>query len=316
MDASRIVKEILAKTPGGIQEINYIGCGGSRASVFAGHYLMKHEAKAIASNWFNSNEFVHAAPRSLGPGSVCVVCSLKATPESLEALRLANARGAATVALTGSLDTGLAKEAQYPLVYTTRADGNQAHALRIGFELLHQQEAWRHYAEAQTALEKVDPLIAGALERSLSAAREFGLLYKDDQLFHILASGSAYSAAYIMAFCHLMEMQWKHAVPIHSGEYFHGPFEATDKDLPTILIKSTGRTRPLDERVERFLAQYASRVTIIDTANLGLPSLGAHVAEYFNSVLMLTVAHQYVDELSKQTGHPMQHRRYMWQFDY
>ena len=26
-----------------------------------------------------------------------------------------------------------------------------------------------------------------------------------------------------------MEMQWKHAVCLHTGEYFHGPFETTDK---------------------------------------------------------------------------------------
>ena len=29
----------------------------------------------------------------------------------------------------------------------------------------------------------------------------------------------------------------------HTGEYFHGPFETTDKKLPMILLMSEGRTR-------------------------------------------------------------------------
>lgn len=52
-------------------------------------------------------------------------------------------------------------------------------------------------------------------------------------------------------------MQTVHCVPIHSGEYFHGAFETCDKDLAILLFKSIGRTRPVDERAERFLNSLA-----------------------------------------------------------
>ena len=54
-----------------------------------------------------------------------------------------------------------------------------------------------------------------------------------------------------------MEMQWLHAAPIHSGEYFHGPFEVTDKETPFILLMNEGRTRAMDERALVFLTKYA-----------------------------------------------------------
>ena len=49
-----------------------------------------------------------------------------------------------------------------------------------------------------------------------------------------------------------MEMQWKHAVCMHDGEYLHGPFETTDKSLPMVLLMDEGRTRALDERCLTF----------------------------------------------------------------
>lgn len=40
-----------------------------------------------------------------------------------------------------------------------------------------------------------------------------------------------------------MEMQWLDSTSVHSGEFFHGPFEVTDKDTNFILLMSIGRTR-------------------------------------------------------------------------
>ena len=71
-----------------------------------------------------------------------------------------------------------------------------------------------------------------------------------------------------MCCCHFMEMQWKHAVCLHTGEYFHGPFETTDKSLPMVLLMSEGRTRALDERCLKFLKTYAENFIVIDFEKL------------------------------------------------
>ncbi len=39
-----------------------------------------------------------------------------------------------------------------------------------------------------------------------------------------------------------MEMQWLHSNAIHSGEFFHGPFEITDYDDTLYFSESIGNT--------------------------------------------------------------------------
>ncbi len=123
---------------------------------------------------------------------------------------------------------------------------------------------------------------------------------------------------YSMASCHLMEMQWKNASMIHSGgEFFHGPFEITDEKPVMILIKSIGKTRYLDNRVEQFLNKFAHKVFIMDAKETKLNLIDSSVAEYFSSVIMLPIERYVVSKLSNiRGGHSMDKRRYMWQFDY
>ena len=56
--------------------------------------------------------------------------------------------GAVTIAMTGSMETGMAKAGQYVVTYSNGddqvySDSNQANSLRIGFELLKQIENYR-----------------------------------------------------------------------------------------------------------------------------------------------------------------------------
>lgn len=69
---------------------------------------------------------------------MAVICSLKATAETVEAVKKANSIGAITIAMTGNMDTGMAKVGQYVVTYSNGddqvySDSNQANSLRIGF---------------------------------------------------------------------------------------------------------------------------------------------------------------------------------------
>ena len=119
-----------------------------------------------------------------------------------------------------------------------------------------------------------------------------------------------------MASCHYMEMQWKYAIPIHSGEYFHGPFETTDKALPIVLMAGTGRTRALDERALKFIRKYAGNVLVLDCEELGIKELPEQVAEYFCPVMMIPVEKYAVSLMAEQNGLSMDERRYMWKVEY
>lgn len=318
-----IVSEIKEKmdAKGGLKHVYFVACGGSKAAIFPGLYLLQSEAKTFGATTYTSNEFVHATPKELDERCVAVVCSLKATPETVEAVKTANAAGAVSIAMTGSMETGMAKVGQYVVTYSNGddqiySDSNQSNSLRIGFELLHQIEGWANYDKAMAAYSQIDAMIDEAKRELLPAAQAWAAKVKEEPIFYVLASGPNYGVAYSMCCCHFMEMQWKHAVCLHTGEYFHGPFETTDKQLPMILLMSEGRTRALDERCLKFLNTYAENFITIDFAKINKGRIDPSVAEFFNPVVMIPVERYYVSQMAELRGHSMDDRRYMWKVEY
>jgi fructoselysine 6-phosphate deglycase len=323
MEIKSIISEIKQKVDaaGGLKAVYFVACGGSQAAIYPAKYLMQSEAENIATAIYNSNEFVHATPAALNEQTVCIICSLNATAETVEAVKLANSKGAITIAMTGSPDTLMAQTGQYKVVYSNGdqqiySQANQALALKLVFEILHQFENYKNYDAAMSAYGQIDGIVANAKESLLPQAQKFAQEFKDDEIFYVLGSGPLFGTAYTMACCHFMEMQWKHAIVLNSGEYFHGPFETTDKEVPFVLLKSIGRTRPMDERVETFLNQYAERFIIIDAEEVGLNRIDSSVAEFFNSVVMIPIERYFVYQMSLVRNHSMDDRRYMWKVPY
>lgn len=327
VNTGKTVKAIVAKIKekldrlGGLKHVYFVACGGSKAAIYPGLYLLQSEAKTFGATTYTSNEFVHAAPKELDSRCIAVICSLKATPESVEAAKTAAKAGAVTIAMTGSMETGMAKAGQYVVTYSNGeeqiySDSNQANSLRIGFELLKQLEDYEDYDKAMDAFRFIDEIVADGKKTVLKEAVRWAEQYKDEPIFYVLASGPNYGVAYSMCCCHFMEMQWKHAVCLHTGEYFHGPFETTNKKLPMVLLMSEGRTRPLDERCLKFLNTYAERFIVIDFQKLNGGRIDPSVAEFFNAVVMIPIERYYVSQMAKATGHSMNERRYMWKVEY
>lgn len=323
MEVKNMIAEIKKKMDerGGLKHVYFVACGGSKAAIFPGLYLLQSEAKTFSATTYTSNEFVHATPKELDERCLAVICSLKATPETVEAVKTANEHGAITIAMTGSTSTGMAQVGQYVLVYSNGdnqdySDSNQANSLRVGFELLHQIEGWELYDKAMEAYQYIDQIVQEGKENCLAQAKAWAEKEKDEPVFYVLASGPNYGVAYSMCCCHFMEMQWKHAVCLHTGEYFHGPFETTDKQLPMVLIMSEGRTRALDERCLKFLKTYAENYIVIDFKELNKGRIDPAVAEFFNPVVLIPIERYYVAQMAEIRGHSMDERRYMWKVEY
>lgn len=119
---------------------------------------------------------------------MAVICSLKATAETVEAVKKANSIGAITIAMTGNMDTGMAKVGQYVVTYSNGddqvySDSNQANSLRIGFELLHQFEGWDKYDKAMEAYKYIDEIVAEGKENCLGKPQRNGQIRKKTSLY-------------------------------------------------------------------------------------------------------------------------------------
>ncbi len=87
-----------------------------------------------------------------------------------------------------------------------------------------------------------------------------------------------------------------HSSPIHSGEFFHGPFEITDYDVPFIIVVSNGTTRHLDERALAFAKKFSDQLLVIDEKEFDFGTVPADVQEYYayqilGSVIRVFVKH-------------------------
>lgn len=308
---------------GGLKAVYFVGCGGSWAASYTAFDFVFHEnTSMLVVGHINSNEFVHAVPKSVGPNTLVIVTSMKATPESVEALRTAKGKGAYTIAVTGGPETLMAKTADRFVVYThsehyTCAFHSVAVNLRIGVELLDQYEGYPYYSQMLAAIDSTDERLEQLCKQYATRGIRFAVDHRDKKIFHVFSSGSMYGVGYSEAYCHFAEMQQLNAIPFNSAEFFHGPFEVTVPDQPSILFINLGRTRDLDLRAERFLEKFCDYLTILDAADFGLDDICAEVQEYVAPLLMgPTFRYAYVERLAEERQHPMTMRRYMWKFDY
>ena len=310
---------------GGLKQVVFVACGGSLASSYPARFLMKEEG-GIRVQAYNASEFVNATPRNIDANTLVVGTSTKATAETVEALKKANSLGAVTIALSGAPDSETAKAGRYKIVYnhadewyrdeTLVHTNSMGTALKLAFTLLKEYEDYPYYDQAVEGFARLEKIYGKAREAMKPEAAKFAMTYKDDTVWNVMSSGAAWEVSYSDAFCFFQEMQTVHCVPIHSGEYFHGAFETTDKDLAILLWKSVGRTRPVDERAERFLNRFAGHHWIVDAKELGLDQIDSHVAEYFNASLMHPISKQMIAAMGDVRLHPMTYRRYMWKFEY
>ena len=315
---------LAARAAGGrpIAEVFLVACGGSLVDLYPARFFLASESRRLRTDLYTSNEFVHAVPKVLGDQSIVIICSHGGeTPESVEATRIAQAKGSLTVTLTHNESSKIAAFSDHNVVYewgdeSSVENNPMAITLSLCLEVLQQVEGYPYYNEFRSALQQIDAVVAAARGKLQERVVSFAERYQSEKMFYILSSGASYGHAYGFAICSLMEMQRLDASAIHSGEFFHGPFEVTDKQTNFIVLMNEGRTRPLDERVVTFLERYAERYEVVDARELGIGVLAESVVDYFNPVLFYSVLCDYRQALAEIRDHPLETRRYMGKVAY
>ncbi len=304
-----------------IQQVYFVACGGSKAIFEPIQYLFDLET-AIPSAVYSSNEFIHRSPKALGKNSLVVTCSHSGnTPETVKATAFSREKGALTICLSFKPGSELWEEAEYGLEYTWGPESNPSESnngmlYRLAFGVLNVLNPSKKYEQGMEAVDALDTLIPLNKKAWLTRADEYGKKHKRDSLIYTMSSGGCYGVAYSFAECLLMEMLWIHSQPIHSGEYFHGPFEVTDFDVPFLIFLNSGETRPLDERALAFAKKFSNCVEAVDAKEFNMEGIPQALQGYFAPVVMNAVTRLYADALADHRGHPLSVRRYMWRMEY
>lgn len=322
-------KEIIAQIDAAVQAVAnknvnhfyFVACGGSQAFMMPAQFMFDREIE-IPASIYTSNEFVHMEPKALNENSVVITCSHSGnTPETVKATEVARAKGAVTIALSHLEDSPLWKAAEFPIFYDwgkecDTSDLNKAVLYSLIFRILNTVKPDEKYVKGLEALDHLQEATEKVRAQYADFATEWGKSYKREKLLYTMGSGACYGECYSYAICLMMEMQWIHASCIHSGEYFHGPFEITDFDVPFIIVKGTGSTRYLDERAYNFCKKYSDRIALIDVEEFDWCGIDESVREYYAPLLAGAVLRAMADAISYERGHDLGVRRYMWRMEY
>jgi fructoselysine 6-phosphate deglycase len=305
-----------------IENVFFVACGGSSALMYPSKYLLDREAKKISSDLYSSNEFIHRNPVTLGENSLVILCSLEGvTPETVYAAQFARDKGALTVGLTNEEGSLLARDVEHVVKFEF---GDNAKAFNTNYSimyqltmgLLHVVEGNKKFDKMINSLANLQTVYDKVKVAVKDQAMQFAEEYKDDKVIYTIGSGANYGVAYAFAICILMEMQWIHSHAIHAGEYFHGPFEILDEEVPFIHLLGLDETRPLEERALDFAKRYGKRLTVLDAKEYDLDGIDEEVKGYIAPLVLNFALRVYANALADARNHPLSTRRYMWKVDY
>ncbi|MCY6957237.1 SIS domain-containing protein [Clostridium brassicae] len=322
MTPKNIITTIKERQPN-IKSIVYVGCGASQADLYPAKYFLEENSKDIRVSLYTANEFNYATPKAVDSSCIVITASLGGTtPETVEATSKAKKLGAHVITLTHIENSPITKDADYVLVhgfeknYAAKLE-KMTLAVQLAVEILYQFEGYDNYKEMINGFDKIYNLIEESVSTVLPEAKKFANSYKDDKLIYLMGSGATAKVAYSTSLCLLMEMQWVNSGNFHNGEFFHGPFEIVDKNVPFLLFMNDGKTRPMDSRALTFLQRFDAKITVIDAKDFGISSvISPKVVDYFNPMLISGVMRVYAEQLAIARSHPLTKRRYMWKLEY
>ena len=108
-----------------------------------------------------------------------------------------------------------------------------------------------------------------------------------------------------------MEMQWQNCCYIHSGEYFHGPFECTEPGVFYFLQMGSSSARVMDERALAFLKTHTDRLMVLDALEYGMADVDEGVRAYLEPALFYAMNVELRAARGKRFDHSPEIRRYM-----
>jgi fructoselysine-6-P-deglycase FrlB-like protein len=299
----------------GLTHVFLAGCGGSLFSYGPMRAILDRLPVPVST--FNSDELLLRRPAGLGPGALVVASSTRGeTAETARTAAAARAAGAIVVGVTQDPASIVAAECEHVLLHQG-IEAKQVLLAQLAWSLLRATGAGDGYDDAMAALDAAPDAFLASVEESDEALDRIARALHDEPILYVLGSGPLESAAQTLAVCYLQEMQWKHAVPVGSGEFLHGSFEVVTDDLPVLVLVGEDATRPMGERVLAFLDRYTAKAHRLDARALTLPGIEPSMRPFIGSLVMAsTLLGRLAEHFQACTGHALTDRRYMWKVQY
>lgn len=296
-----------------LRRVFWVGAGGSLVGLQAAQFVLDRESP-IPSTSVNSDEFYYRASPTVDERALVIVLSGTGnTAETVRAASWAQSQGATVAAVTLASDGPLARALQTAFVAHT-GEGNQVLLQLLALAVL--KRAGVGVDAKLAALRALPGTINAAIENFESQAAEIAAAMKDVPMTYLIASGPLVGPGGTFTSCFLQEMQWMHAATVNANEFFQGPFEVFDSATKSIVFLGEDGTRPMTERVVRFLNEYSGATFLVDARDLTLHGVANEQRGYVAPLVYYTMMFRLAAHYAALRGYALEGRRYMWQFAY
>ncbi|MGN6199574.1 SIS domain-containing protein [Humibacter sp.] len=305
---SAIEEEVSRIAERGVQNVYFIGSGGSYADMLPYEFLLRTRS-SIPTRAVIGPEFALAPDTSFGEGTLAVFASATGTtPDVNKVIEWAKAQGAYTVGFTGEADSPFASALDR--VFLSDAHSYDIQLLLLLTKLLNTRGEFDDYERFADQLALLPELLVDVAKKADSPASVFANKHKDDEYLFLVGSGNLWGYTYLYSMCVLEECQWLHTTRVHAAEFFHGSLELIDKDTPVILFFGEDETRPLMDRVRNFVERYSDDVTIFDTLDYPLEGFDGSYRALIAPLVIGTAASRLSIHLELVRNHRLDLRRY------
>ena len=298
----------------GAQNLFFLGTGGAAILMMPAAQLLQR-ASAFPTVLDMSAEIVLTGHQALGPHSIVVIPSLSGTTkESVEVLNYCKHKGATVISLIGHADTPLAKGADYAFVNfaedDTSCESFYVQSLLIALSVMDLRGEDAAYKDTVQELVRLPHALLEVKRAFEARAEQLAETIKDEPYHIVTGAGSTWAEAFYYGMCILEEMQWIRTRPVHASDFFHGTLELVEQGVSVLLFKGEDATRPLVERVERFVPAYTDKVRVLDTAEFALPGISERTRALISPVILATLLERLSAHLEVKRNHPLTTRRY------
>lgn len=308
----KIADELCKK---GFENVLFTSSGGSVAMMQPFAYMMKVMSATPAISEVAAELILTGNPQ-ISEKTVAFLASKSGdTMETLEAAKYLKERKVPLVSVIGKENSPLEELSDYAVVYKDGRPQELILYLLIG-KLLYNMGEFDQYPRFAEELKNLPAALVSVRKASDEKAKKYAEEFQNDPYQIWIGSGNLWGPVYSYAMCVLEESQWLRTKSVSSPEFFHGTIELIEKDVCATLCMTEAETRPLDERVKRFLEKYTDKFTVFDTKDYELPG----ISDEFRGLLSPVVINAVLQRISKNIevirDHSLEIRRYYRKVEY
>jgi fructoselysine-6-phosphate deglycase len=298
----------------GVTNVVFAGAGGAGILMQPAAALLR-DRSTFRADVVLPAELVVTGSATVGRDTLVVIPSLSGTTaESIAALEHVKAAGARVLVLTGHAETPLAAKADVSLVNfaedDTSCESFYLQSLLLALSIMERTGALEDRAAVVAELDRLPQLLLEAKTAFEGRARELAEAIAADAWHIVTGSGSTWPEAFYYGMCILEEMQWIRTRPVHASDFFHGTLELVEADVSVLVLKGEDATRPLAERVERFVSGLTDKLLVLDAAEAELPGISPSTRALVSPVVLAALLERVSAHLEVLRDHPLTTRRY------